>query len=307
MQTTLATSVAVAGAGIHSAALARVTLRPAPAGAGIAFRRLDAAGALVPALWDRARQGPLATRLVEGEAEVSTVEHLMAALAGLGVHNALVELEGPELPILDGSAAPWARAILSAGVQGLDAPLEAIEVLDAVEVADGRGASARLDPSAEPAMRFVIDFPDEAIGRQELALSLANGAFLRELCDSRTFCRLAEVERMRAEGLGLGGSLGNAVVVDGARVLTPGGLRRPDEPVRHKMLDAFGDLALAGAPILGRYTGIRAGHALTNRLLRALFARPSAWRRVPVDAALAARLPGAGAGPADLADAAVAA
>jgi UDP-3-O-[3-hydroxymyristoyl] N-acetylglucosamine deacetylase len=273
----------------------RVTLRDAPAGAGVRFRRLDVerAAADIPALWDRVAPSPLATRLVnEAGAAVSTVEHLMAALVATGLRNAVVEIDGPEVPILDGSAQPWVEAILGAGLAAQEGGLEAIQVLEAVEVREGP-ALARLEPAAAAEMEFGIDFPDAAIGRQRLRLDLSGDAVLRELCDSRTFCRASEVEAMRAQGLALGGGLHNAVAVEGDRVLTPGGWRRPDEAVRHKMLDAVGDLALAGLPILGRYRGERAGHALTNRLLRALFARPEAWRRVPADAALLARLPGA--------------
>ena len=304
MQTTLARSLSISGPGLHSGVVARAILRPAPAGTGVVFRRTD--GTLrdraIPALWDRVASSPLNTRVVNAAgASVSTIEHLMAALAGTGLHNVVVAIDGPEVPILDGSAAPWVRAILDAGLAGLDAPLQAIEVLAPVEVAHG-DALARLDPAPVPEMAFTIDFEDAAIGHQEKAMALANGAFVRELCDSRTFCREADVAAMRARGLALGGTYLNAVVVDGDRVLTPGGLRHPDEAVRHKMLDAVGDLHTAGAPILGRYTGVRSGHAMTNRLLRALFGRPDAWRRVTVDDALRARLPGAGVGRADLAD-----
>ena len=304
MQTTLQTPVAISGIGLHTGSPARVTLRGAQAGTGIVFRRLDVTDRdpVVPALWDRVAQLPLNTRIVNAAGvSVSTIEHLMAALAGTGLRNAVVEIDGPEVPILDGSAAPWVQAILGAGLAVQDAPLEVIEILAPVEVQDGP-ASARLEPSPVPEMRFAIDFPDAAIGRQEKALALSNGAFLRELCDSRTFCRQADVDMMRSKGLALGGTYLNAVVVDGARVLTPGGLRHSDEAVRHKMLDAFGDLYTAGAPILGRYVGRRSGHALTNRLLRALFAQPEAWRRVPCDPARLTLLPGAGVGAADLAD-----
>ena len=304
MQTTLQTPVTVAGTGLHSGAPARVVLRNAAPGHGIVFRRTDVTDRdpLVPALWDRVLQSPLATRIVNGAGvAVSTIEHLMAALAGTGLRNLLVEIDGPEVPILDGSAAPWARAILEAGIAAQGAGLEAIEILAPVEVREGL-AWARLEPSAVPEMAFAIDFPDAAIGRQEKAMVLSNGAALRELGDSRTFCRQADVDAMGARGLALGGTYLNAVVVDGARVLSPGGLRHPDEAVRHKMLDALGDLATAGAPILGRYLGHRAGHAMTNRLLRALFARPDAWRRVACDPARLALLPGAGLGAEDLAD-----
>jgi UDP-3-O-[3-hydroxymyristoyl] N-acetylglucosamine deacetylase len=158
-----------------------------------------------------------------------------------------------------------------------------------------------LSPATTLQISFEIDFADAAIGRQTKTLSMANGTFVRELCDSRTFCRQADVDAMRANGLALGGTLMNAVVVDGTQVLSPGGLRHSDEAVRHKMLDALGDLATAGAPILGRYTGVRAGHGLTNKLLTALFDQPDAWRWVTCDVATAARLPGVGVKPADLA------
>jgi UDP-3-O-[3-hydroxymyristoyl] N-acetylglucosamine deacetylase len=190
-------------------------------------------------------------------------------------------------------------AILRAGLQPLDAPVRAVAVLKPVEVSNG-AAWARLEPARHLSIDFEIDFPDLAIGRQVRRLDMANGAFVRTLCDSRTFCRQADVVAMRAAGLGLGGSLANAVVVDGAQVLNPDGLRHRDEMVRHKMLDALGDLALAEATLLAAYTGYRAGHALTNTLLRALFADPDAYRMVEVDADTARRLPGAGVTPSDL-------
>ena len=294
----------MAGAGLHSGRPARVTLREAPAGTGVVFRRTDVVGRdpLVAARWDRVEISPLNTRVVnEAGVQVSTIEHLMAALVGTGLRNVLVEIDGPEVPILDGSSLLWTQAILRAGLRGLDAPQEAIEILKPVEVSDG-AVSARLDPSAGFSLSFAIDFPDAAIGRQSREIDLAGDAFLRELSDSRTFCRAADLETMWSKGLALGGTPLNAVVVDGERVMTPGGWRHPDEAVRHKMLDAVGDLATAGLPILGRYTGRRAGHAITNRLLRALFATPSAWRRVTCDSRLLSRLPGPSRRGSDLAD-----
>jgi len=223
----------------------------------------------------------------------------MAALAGCGVHNVLIDVDGPEVPILDGSAVSFVRGIVSAGVTRQSAPLRAIEILSEVEVSDGR-ATAKLSPSTSLQIDFEIAFEDAAIGRQRKTLNMANGAFVRQLCDSRTFCRSSDVDAMRANGLALGGTMENAVVVDGDRILTPGGLRHADEAVRHKMLDALGDIYTAGAPMLGRYTGLRAGHSLTNKLLRALFDRPDAWRFVTCDAKIAARLPGVGVSMADL-------
>ncbi len=304
MQTTLEKTVALTGTGLHTGRPVRVTLSPAPAEFGIWFRRTDAHDAypFIPALWDRVEQVPLCTRLVNDDGvSVSTVEHLMAAFAGCGIHNAMVEVSGPEVPILDGSSAPFVEAILAAGVRRLDAALRALRVKQPVQVAGPGAAMARLEPAEGLSINFEIAFSDRAIGEQRLALDMGNGAFVRELCDSRTFCRSADIDRMRAAGLARGGTLDNAVVVDGARVLTPGGLRHVDEPVRHKILDALGDLALAGAPLLGAYTGYRAGHALTNSLLRALFAAPGAVEWVECDSACERRLPGMGVSLADLA------
>jgi UDP-3-O-[3-hydroxymyristoyl] N-acetylglucosamine deacetylase len=296
VQHTLRSSVEFVGVGLHGGQPARVAIRPAAAGAGIWFRRLDVAGAAahIPARWDMVRQSPLCTRLENADGvSVATVEHLMAALAGCGVHNALVEIDGPEIPILDGSAAQFVRGIMAGGLRRLGAPIEAIEITAPIEVRRG-AACARLEPAELLQMDFHIDFEDAVIGAQSKRLTMANGTFVRELSDSRTFCRNADVEAMRKNGLALGGTLENAVVVDGDHVLSPGGLRHADEPVRHKMLDALGDLALAGAPLLGRYIGVRAGHAITNDLLRALFATPGAYRRVTCGPDIAARLPGAG-------------
>ncbi len=310
MQTTLFRQIRFAGTGLHSGRPARLVLRPAPAGHGVVFRRSDVLGLdpLVPARWDLVEISPLNTRIINASGvTVSTIEHLMAALSGCGIHNVLIDIDGPEVPILDGSSAEFVRGILGAGQRRLDAPLMAIEILRKIEVQTG-DAIARLlphrDADAAPQglrMAFTIDFPDAAIGHQSREIDLANGAFVRELCDSRTFCRQSDVAAMQAQGLALGGTYENAVVVDGAEVLSPGGLRHDDEAVRHKMLDALGDLYTAGAPILGRYEGDRAGHAMTNRLLRALFAAPEAWRMVACDDALAARLPGSGLRSADLA------
>lgn len=300
VQTTISAPVRFAGIGLHGGRPAVVTVRPAPAGRGIRFRRIDPAGhgAIIPALWTHVQPTALCTRVGDPAtgATVSTIEHLMAALTGCGIHNALIDIDGAEVPILDGSAAPFVEGLLTAGPVSLQAPLSAIRILRPVELRSG-AALARLEPAATLQIDFAIEFEDSAIGTQSRRLDMANGAFLHELCDSRTFCRLRDVEAMRAQGLARGGSFENAVVVEGAQVLTPGGLRHPDEPVRHKMLDALGDLALAGAPILGRYTGIRAGHALTAALLARLFATPGSSELVVLDAAARMRLPGAGVAP----------
>lgn len=302
MQTTLKSVVTFEGIGLHTGKPATLVVRPAPANTGIVFRRVDVdvADNILPALWDHVIVSPLNTRLTNAAGlTVSTIEHLMAAFAGTGVHNAVVDIDGPEVPIMDGSAAAFVRGIVEAGLTRHAAPLYAIEILRDVEVVDG-DVVARLSPALSLQIEFGIDFADAAIGSQHKTLNMANGTFVRELCDSRTFCRNVDVEAMRAKGLALGGTLENAVVVDGDRVLSPGGLRHADEAVRHKMLDALGDLYTAGAPILGRYTGIRAGHAMTNRVLQALFAQPDAWRWTRCDAKVAARLPGVGVSKADL-------
>jgi UDP-3-O-[3-hydroxymyristoyl] N-acetylglucosamine deacetylase len=283
--------------GLHSGASVTLRIHPAAADHGIWIKRTDITigDPLIAARWDNVEQTQLCTKLVNDlGGEVSTVEHVMAALAGCGVYNALIEVDGPEFPILDGSAVPFVRAILGAGVVALDVPVRAIRILAPVEFKTDQGW-ARFEPSDAPEMQFAIDFADRAIGKQSKSLNLSNGSFVRELCDSRTFCRNSDVETLRANGLALGGTLENAVVVDGDQILSPGGLRHADEAVRHKMLDALGDMALAGAPIIGRYVGHRAGHALTNSLLRAMFANSKCFEVVTCDHDTAALLPGAGA------------
>jgi UDP-3-O-[3-hydroxymyristoyl] N-acetylglucosamine deacetylase len=294
-QTTLRHKVAFSGTGLHKGKPARVVVHPSPAEFGIWFSRTDVTDRdnLIAARWDSVDRTPLCTKLRnEAGVSVSTVEHLMAALAGVGIHNAMIEIDGPEVPILDGSAAEFVGGFLKAGVQTLNAPQRVIRILKPVEVHEG-DRKARLEPNAIPDMEFHIDFDDDAIGTQSRAMSLANGAFVRELCDSRTFCRLADVDAMRSAGLALGGTYSNAGVVDGDEVLSPGGMRHSDEPVRHKMLDAVGDLALAGAPIIGRYIGDRSGHTMTNTLLRALFLDPSSYVIEDCSPELSDRLPGA--------------
>ncbi len=302
MQNTLKSAVVFEGRGLHSGAPVRMVVRPASADYGIWFKRTDvlSGDALISARWDQVVPSRLCT-LIRNSAgvEVSTIEHVMAALAGCAIHNAVIEIDGPEVPILDGSAVPFVEGFLAKGLIEQTAPVRAIRVLKSVEVSDGE-AIARLDPADMLEIDFRIQFDDVAIGTQVKHLNLANGTFVRELSDSRTFCRQSDVDAMRSKVLALGGTLDKGVVFEGDRVLAPGGLRHADEPVRHKMLDAMGDLYLAGGPILGRYTGIRAGHALTNRLLRALFADPSAWRMVECSAQTVGKLPGMGVHRSDL-------
>jgi len=303
VQATLNSAVTFEGVGLHSGVTVTMTVRPAGVNHGIWFKRVDVADAdpMIPALYDAVEHKPLCTRIVNAAGtDVTTIEHIMAALVGCGVQNALIEIDGPEVPIMDGAAGDFVRAFVATGVARQDAPLYAIEVLKPVSV-ELHGAKATLSPAGSLEISFEIDFEDSAIGAQSKSLNMANGTFVRELSDSRTFCRKSDIDMMHAAGLALGGTYENAVVVDGDAVLSPGGLRHKDEAVRHKMLDALGDLALAGAPILGSYTGIRAGHAMTNMLLRELFATPEAYRLVNCTTAQLSRLPGVGVKHADLA------
>ena len=281
-QRTLKAAIGCVGVGVHSGRRVSLTLRPAEAETGIVFRRTDL-GLDFPARFDRVIDTRLCTVLgVPGQpaARLGTVEHIMAAFAGCGIDNAIVEIDGPELPIVDGSASPLVFLIDCAGAVEQDAPRQEIEILRAVRVTEGE-AFAELRPGG-PGFRMAmsIDFSAAAIGRQALTLQLTPDSYRREIADARTFTDAADIEHLRKAGLAQGGSLANAVVVDAARVLNPGGLRRPDEFVRHKLLDAVGDLALAGAPLRGRFAAHRSGHTLNNRLLRALFADASAWRFV---------------------------
>ncbi len=280
-QQTLRTAIDCVGVGVHSGQRSRLTLRPAAAGSGIVFRRSDL-GVDIPARFDHVVDTKLCTVLgLPGrrDAVVGTVEHVMAALSGMGISNCIVEVDGPEVPILDGSAAPFVFLIECAGILVQAAPERAIAIRRPIRVSQG-DAFVELRPyAAAPALSITmsIAFADAAIGEQSLALRIASDSFRRELAAARTFGRAADVATLQAHGLALGGSLENAVVVDGANVLNPGGLRMAGEFVRHKMLDAVGDLALSGAPLLGRLVAHKSGHALNNRLLRALFADDANW------------------------------
>jgi len=281
LQHTLKSVIRCTGIGLHSGAAATLTISPAAAGSGIIFVRTDKRGfaARIPAVWSNVVDTRLCTVLGNAEGTtVGTVEHVMAALAGCGIDNATIAIDGPEVPIMDGSAAPFVAAIERAGRVEQNAPRQIIRVLKPVTVGSGH-TTASLIPAERPAFGFEIDFDSAVIGQQTGHFELTPGAFRSQIGDARTFCFLHDVEAMQRAGLARGGSLENAVVVDKAqdRVLNEDGLRSPDEFVRHKILDAVGDLYLAGGPLLGRYHGSRAGHALNNQLLRALFADRSAW------------------------------
>ena len=278
-QTTLASDVRISGVGVHGGLPAILTLRPSPADTGVVFVRTDLAGRpYIAARADAVCDTRLATVIGDGSgATVATVEHLMSALAGLGVDNAIAEIDGPETPIGDGSAAGFVAAIDQAGVRDLDAPRRSPEILETVEIS-APGKRVALVPADRFEMSVEIIFDAAAIGRQHLAFTVDPASYRAEVAAACTFGFLAEVEQLRAAGLGRGASLQNTIVVGDDGVMNPETLRRPDDFVRHKALDALGDLALAGHPILGRYEASCAGHALNNQLVRALLDRPSAWR-----------------------------
>lgn len=279
-QHTVSGPVIFAGVGVHSGAHVRVVVRPAPVDAGIVFVRTDIKHGdnAIRVSPDAVNQTRLGTVIANAAgASVSTIEHLMAALCGLAIDNAVVELDGPEVPILDGSAEPFVQVLDRAGRRRQEAPRRFIEVLEPVEVIDGDKRAALL-PCEDFEVAFEIAFDSAAVGRQRVDIQVTEESFRSELADSRTFGFLKDVEALRAAGLARGASMENAVVLDGDRVLNPEGLRRADEFVRHKAQDAVGDLYVLGAPLLARFEGLYAGHALNNLLVRALMARPEAWR-----------------------------
>jgi UDP-3-O-[3-hydroxymyristoyl] N-acetylglucosamine deacetylase len=276
-QQTLKNSIHCSGIGLHSGARVSMTLHPRESG-GIVFRRSDLAGAPeIAATWDNAVETPLCTTLQRGETRVATVEHLLSALAGVGIDSVLVELDGPEVPIMDGSAAPFVFLIECAGIAELSAPRMAIRVHRTVAIEETH-RSARLLPAARGlGIDFEIDFDSPTVARQDWSVQLSRPVYKRDIARARTFGFLHEVDKLRESGLAQGGSLDNAVVIAQDGILNEGGLRYEDEFVRHKVLDAVGDLYLAGAPIIGRFQGAQSGHALNLRLVAALLSDPSAW------------------------------
>ncbi len=283
-QRTLKEAISCAGVGLHSGEKVAMTLRPADPDTGIIFRRTDLRDGPVdiPALWNRVVDTQLCTVLGnEDGVTVGTVEHLMAAVAGAGVDNLIVELKGSEVPIMDGSAAPFQFLLDCTGLVEQDAPRIAIEILKSVRVGDD-DKSASLTPADSFSASFQIDFDNPIIGRQKFFFDAVDGAFQRDIARARTFGFASEVAQLQAMGLAKGGSLENAVVLTGEKVLNEDGLRFEDEFVRHKVLDSVGDLYLAGAPLLAHFHGFRSGHGLNNDLLKQLFADSSAWRHVPM-------------------------
>lgn len=273
-QRTLKNAITCTGIGLHSGQKVSMTLTPAEAGTGIVFRRIDIAGrgAAIRADWQNVKDSSLCTVIGDDSGvTVGTTEHLLAALAGMSIDNALIEIDGPEVPAMDGSSAPFVFLIECAGILDQAAPRRAWRVVRPVSVDHG-DARASLTPDGGFTVAFEIDFAAEAIGRQTCAFTVTPDAFKGEIMRARTFGLIDDLPKMRAMGLAQGGSLENAVVVNGAEVLNEGGLRYRDEFVRHKALDAIGDMALAGLPMVGRYSGHRASHALNAALLRKAFA-----------------------------------
>jgi UDP-3-O-[3-hydroxymyristoyl] N-acetylglucosamine deacetylase len=285
-QRTLTDSVRATGIGLHSGAKVYMTLRPAPANTGIVFRRLDLPEPVdVPATALNVTETRLGTTLQSGEGKVATVEHLLSALAGLGIDNVFIDLTAAEVPIMDGSAAPFVFLIQSAGITEQEAEKRFIRILRPVEVKEG-DKWARIQPYDGFKVNFEIDFDHPVLQkhRQSACLDFSTTAFLKEISRARTFGFLKDVESLRANELALGGSLDNAIVMDEYRVLNEDGLRFQDEFVRHKVLDAVGDLYLLGC-LIGEFSGFKSGHKLNNLLLRALIDQPDAYEEIVFDSA----------------------
>ena len=284
-QKTLKSSIHCSGVGLHSGDKISMSLHPADIDSGILFRRSDIRGhaSEVAAHFGNVSDTRLCTSLAnESGVGVATVEHLMAALAGCEIDNVEIEISGPEVPIMDGSAEPFVFLIECAGTEEQNAPRRGIRILKPV-IAHIGDAVAKLAPASDFSIKVAIDFDNPTIGAQAFNLDITSEVFKSEISRARTFGFLEDVEALRKAGLALGGSLENAIVVSGDRILNDGGLRYQDEFVRHKVLDCIGDLYLAGGPIVGCFTGHRAGHSVNNRLLRAVFSDSSAWTYTTVD------------------------
>jgi UDP-3-O-[3-hydroxymyristoyl] N-acetylglucosamine deacetylase len=281
-QKTLNSPLQFEGVALHTGEVASIRILPGKADSGYGFRRVDKEGApLVVASVRNVRDTLLSTNLEANGASVRTVEHLLSALAGCGVDDAVIEVTGGEIPILDGSALPFVEGILSSGLRELSAPKRMIRIREEVRVVSGNG-TASFSPANRFRVQFTIEFPHPAIGRQEYDFLWSPERYRREIAFARTFGFLRQVEEMRSRGLALGGSMDNAVVVGEEGVVNPGGLRAPDEFVRHKILDTVGDLSLLGIPILGHYRGHKAGHALNRLLALSVLDNPDAWELVTV-------------------------
>jgi UDP-3-O-[3-hydroxymyristoyl] N-acetylglucosamine deacetylase len=281
-QRTLKNVIRATGVGLHTGEKVLMTLRPAPADTGIVFRRVDLSP-VAEILADPNEVGDtsLSTTLVADGVRVATIEHLMSALAGLGIDNLYVDLSASEVPIMDGSSGPFAFLVQSAGIAEQAAPKRFIRVLKPVEVREG-DKWVRFEPHEGFRVDFTIDFDHPAIRRGSCRadLDFSTTSYLKEIARARTFGFMRDIEFLRQRNLALGGSMDNAVVLDDFRVLNPNGLRYEDEFVKHKILDAIGDLYLLGRNLIGKFTGYKSGHALNNQLLRTLLADASAWEEV---------------------------
>lgn len=285
-QHTLKALTRAVGVGLHSGQRVELTLRPAPADTGIVFRRVDLPEPVdIPVSAEAVTDTRLASTISNAGARVHTVEHLMSACAGLGVDNLYIDITAEEVPILDGSASSFVYLLQSAGIVAQNVPRRFIRVKRPVEVREGEGAGvkwARLAPYDGYRLSFEIEFDHPAVDAtgQRVVFDLGEGSYARDIARARTFGFTRDVEALRANGLALGGGLDNAIVMDDYKVLNSDGLRYDDEFVKHKILDAMGDLYLIGKPLLAEYSAFRSGHALNNRLLRALLAQPEAWELV---------------------------
>ncbi len=282
LQRTLRNSIRASGIGLHTGRKVLMVLRPAPTNTGIVFRRVDLDPPVdIPARATNVTETTLGTTLAIGTAGVSTVEHLLSALAGLGIDNAFVELTAGEVPIMDGSAGPFVFLIQSAGIEEQTAPKRFVRVRRRIEVEDG-DKWARFDPYEGFRVNFEIEFDHPVFRRhaQRASMDFSSTTFLREVSRARTFGFMRDLEYLRARNLALGGTLDNAIVLDDYRILNEDGLRYEDEFVRHKILDAIGDLYLLGHSLIGEFSGFKSGHALNNRLLRTLLADAAAWEEV---------------------------
>lgn len=281
-QRTLKTTIRTTGVGLHTGARVELTLRPAPADAGIVFHRVDVPEPVdIPAQAVNVGDTRLSSTLTLHGASISTVEHLMSALAGLGIDNLHVDVAGPELPVMDGSAGPFVFLLQSAGIVEQNAAKQYLRIRAPVEMRDG-DKWARFEPFAGFKLDFTIDFPHPVFGTESrhVEVDFAEHSYVKEVARARTFAFMQDVEAMRSAGLALGGSLRNAIVLDDTRVLNSEGLRYDNEFVKHKVLDAIGDLYLLGRPLIGQYTAYKPGHGLNNALARALLARPDAWELI---------------------------
>lgn len=283
-QTTLGGQVRLSGVGVHSGDPVSLKIGSATADAGVVFRRAGGRGGEIRASIANIGTTELCTTLIGHGWSVSTVEHLLAGLSGLGIDNAAIEIDGAEVPVMDGSSAAFIGAIDEAGIVSLPHDRSYIRILRPIRVEIGR-SFAELRPYAGRRLEIELDYAHPIVGRQRFAIDVTPDSFRREMAAARTFGFLGEVEGLRARGLARGASLENALVIGDEAVINPEGLRFADEFARHKAVDALGDLALAGVPILGSYRSYRGGHSLNARVLEVLFATPSAWERVRVPAA----------------------